>query len=231
MNRTGDGRDGRRAMAALCAIFALLAAPATVAPAQAQPSPAAATAPEATRSLPATGGCALHVWPAATTHTTFQGWTHAGAVDGARRGIKGYPDLHAEALDTAQQVRLLTTIDWRGLTGDPALAVTVHAAPTGSDDDRGRAARLVADSPACYREIIVTSSLVEAAAFSSRSIRILVLRKTFEGAGAPANFSSMAQAVIALPEKAADDDPRIPAAMQDAFLVAARKFAVMQSFH
>jgi len=175
--------------------------------------------------------CALHIWPAATTHTTFQGWWKAGAVDGARRGIKGYPDLRADAIDSEQQALILKQIDWRAIHHDPELEVVVHQAPTGSEDDRGRTSRLVSNGSACYREIVVTSSLVEAATFSTRSVRILALRKTFEGDAAPVNFSSMAKAVITLPEQIQAGDPLIDEATRKAFAEAIGKFAVMQSFH
>ena len=180
--------------------------------------------------------CELHVWPAATTHTTFQGWVRAGAIDGARRGVRGYPDLDANALDTGQQARLLATIDWRGAFSDPALVVVVHAAPTGSADDRSRTSRLVMEgSSPCYRELIIASSIVEAEVFSKRSVRILALRKRFDGAGsAPANFSSMSEAAIQFSDvdkAAANSNARRDAAVQAAFVSAVGKFAVMQSFH
>jgi hypothetical protein len=94
---------------------------------------------------------------------------------------------------------------------------------------------LVAGSGACYREVIVTSSIVETAVFSTRSVRVLALRKRFDGAGgAPVNFSSMSEAVIQFSDadKAATDaGARMDAAAQAAFVKAVSKFAVMQSFH
>ena len=216
-----------RAMLAMSGLLAISAG----APAAAQMLPA--QTPSATAS-PAT--CELHVWPAATTHTTFQGWIHAGEVDGARRGVNGYPDLHAGALDTAQQARLLGAIDWRRAFNDPSLVVVVHPAPTGSADDRARTARLVAEgAPPCYRELIITSSIVESEVFSKQSVRILALRKRFDGAGAaPVNFSSMSEAAIQVSDQdkaAPDAGARIDAAVQAAFVAAVDKFAVMQSFH
>jgi len=180
-----------RAMLAISGLLAMTPGAPTAAqtlPAQTQSAAAALSA----------APCELHIWPAATTHTTFQGWVRAGAVDGARRGMNGYPDLHANALDTGQQVRLLTTIDWRGAFHDPSLVVVVHPAPTGSADDRSRTSRLVAEgSSPCYRELIIASSIVESEVFSKPSVRILALRKRFDGAGsAPANFSSMSESAI-----------------------------------
>jgi hypothetical protein len=218
-----------RAMLAAPWLFAMTAA----IPVSAQTLPAQALSATAAQS-PAP--CELHVWPAATTHTTFQGWVRAGAVDGARRGVKGYPDLHANALDTGQQARLLSTIDWRAAFNDPALVVVVHAAPSGSADDRFRTSRLVAEgSSPCYRELIIASSIVESEVFAKQSVRILAIRKRFDGSGsAPANFSSMSEEAILFSEadKAAGDaSTRMDAAVQAAFVSAVNKFAVMQSFH
>jgi hypothetical protein len=203
------------------------------APVSAQTLPA--QSPTAT-AAPSPAPCELHVWPSAAAHTTFQGWVRAGAVDGAKRGVKGYPDLHASAIDTGQQVRLLSTIDWRGALSDPALVVVVHAEPTGSADDRSRTSRLVAESSSpCYRELIIASSIVEAEVFSKQSVRILALRKRFDGAGsAPTNFSSMSMAPIQVSDadKAAPDaGARMDSAVQAAFVSAVNQFAVMQSFH
>lgn len=195
-------------------------------PAAPQPaSPASATNPAP--SVP----CALHIWPAATTHTTFQGWWQAGAVDGARRGIKGYPDMRADAIDAKQQALILKDIDWRAAMADPALDVVVHDAPSPGEDERGRTTRLVASTPACYSELIVTSSIVEVATFSTRSVRVQALRKTFKGDATPVNFASMSKAVIDLPEQIKPGDPLIDAATRRAFAEAMSKFAVMQSFH
>ena len=180
------GGDRGRRSRLLAPVRAVLAVPAMLAiaigfPAAAQ-APVAQSMPTPAAQTPAP--CELHVWPAATTHTTFQGWVRAGVVDGARRGKTGYPDLHANALDTGQQVRLLSTIDWRGAFSDPALVVVVHTGPTGSDDDRSRASRLVSEgSSSCYRELIIASSIVEAEVFSSHSVRVLALRKRFDGVG------------------------------------------------
>jgi hypothetical protein len=212
---------------AILAISGLLAG----APAVAQTLPA--QTPSAT-AAPSPAACELHIWPAATTHTTFQGWIRAGEVDGARRGKRGYPNLHANALDTARQARLLASIDWRAAFNDPSLVVVVHAAPTGSADDRSRTSRLVAAGP-CYRELIITSSIVESEVFSKLSVRILALRKRFDGAGsAPANFSSMSDSAILFSDEdkaAVDASARMDAAVQAAFALAVDKFAVMQSFH
>jgi len=229
----GRGR-GNRLIASVCAFLAIpvLLTLARVVPAAAQALPAQSPPPAAPSPAP----CELDIWPAATTHTTFQGWVHAGAVDGAQRGIKGYPDLHANALDTGQQVRLLATVDWRGAFNDPALVVVVHPQPTESDNDRSRTKRLVTEgSSACYRELIIASSIVESEVFSKQSVRILALRKRFDGASsAPVNFSSMSEAAIPFTDadKAAPDSAaRMDTAVQAAFVSAVSKFATIQSFH
>lgn len=191
---------------------------------------ATSAAPSAIASMPA--DCALHIWPAETAHSTYMGWWHGGATDGDRRGIKGYPHIHAEALGLPEQVRLLRTIDWAGETGQRADLVTVHDSPSPSDDDRTRTSRLVPGA-GCYREIIVTSAIIEAAAMSNQSVRIVALRKSFDASGAvPVNFSSMTSVKVEMPDKKDPAfDEKVVAAMQAGYLAAVRKFIVLQSFH
>lgn len=190
-------------------------------------------APSAGSALAA--NCVLHIWPADGAHTTFQGWIRAGAVDGARRGVKGYPDFHASALDTPEQAHLLESIDWRAALHDPTLAVKVHDTPTGASDDRTRKARLIADSPPCYREVVVTSAIVESEVFSALSVRILAVRKRFDAADStPASFSSMSVAPVGFSDadKAAPDaEARFDAAVRAAYVQAAKQFGIMQLFH
>lgn len=192
---------------------------------------AAQTAPAP--AVQADARCALHVWPAETTHSTYFGWAHGGAIDGNRRGIKGYPATYAEVLDTPGQVGLLGQIDWPTQTGDPGLQVSIHPATTGGDDDRTRTSRLISDSGACYQEIIITSSIIEMNVMASRSVRIVGLRKKFSGPGtSPVNFSAMSMAKIEVPDKTVPDfDEKMRLATRDAFLVAVKKFVIMQSFH
>jgi hypothetical protein len=90
-------------------------------------------------------------------------------------------------------------------------------------------------SSACYRELIVVSSIIESEVFSSQSVRILALRKRFDGADSPpVTFSSMSVAEIQFTDAdkaAADAGARMDAAVQAAFVSAVGKFATMQSFH
>ena len=223
--------------------FVALATTLAVPGAYAQTAAAAATAPIDAKPVTATGPrptnqptgtpCELHIWPSEHAHTTYFGWVHGGAVDGNRRGIKGYPNMYAEALDTAEQARLLAQVNWPVQTGEAGLQISVHATPTGTDDDRTRTTRLIAGSAACYRELIITSTIVENAAFSSQSVRVVALRKKFDGTTAlPASFSSMSMAKVDVPEKTVPEfDAKMRTAVQAAFLEAIKKFAVIQSFH
>lgn len=91
---------GRRLVAALVSLG--LPHPALAATAVqpiAVPSASAQTAPVAG----APNGCVLHVWPGADAKSSYAGWFHGGAVNGDKRGIKGYPDMHATALGTGVQ--------------------------------------------------------------------------------------------------------------------------------
>jgi len=153
-------------------------------------------------------------------------------VDGDKRGIKGYPDMFTDAIDMLHQVTLLNTIDWRGLMGASTLQFTVHDKVTGSDDDRTRITRATPSASPCYREIIVKTSVIEAAAFSSRSLRIVAISKNFEGGNTPKTFSTMTVEPLVLPEKSAPDfDKKMYDEVQRAFVAAMRKFMIAQSFH
>jgi hypothetical protein len=144
-------------------------------------------------AAPATGeACVLHVWPAENARSSYTGWFHGGAVDGDRRGIKGYPAMHSEVLTTPTQQQLLTTVDWAKSLDDPRLAVVVHDAPPSEQDDRTRTTPLLADRPACYEELLVHSVLVERAAMSSSTVRIMVIAKKWRTQDSvPETFSVM----------------------------------------
>lgn len=217
------------------ALANLVAGPDVLAQAE-QAAPVAAVQAAQTTPAPtaqADTRCALHVWPSDTTHSTYFGWAHGGAIDGNRRGINGYPATYAEVLDTPGQVSLLGQIDWPTQVGDPGVQVSIHPAPTGGDDDRTRTSRLISDSGTCYQEIIIASSIVELNVMASRSVRIVGLRKKFSGPGTPpVNFSAMSMAKIEVPDKTGPDfDEKMRLATRNAFLIAVKKFVIMQSFH
>lgn len=145
--------------------------------------PAQAIAPE---------GCVLHVWPSATAKSSYMGWFHGGAVDGDRRGIKGYPDLHSGMLSTGVQQQLLKDIDWNSLAEMPAASVVVHDAPPEPGDDLGRTTPLIGDRPDCYAELIVHSVFVERAAFSATTVRVMAITKKWQDKqAAPKTYSLM----------------------------------------
>lgn len=137
--------------------------------------------------------CILHVWPSAGARSSYGGWFHGGAVDGDRRGIKHYPVMHAEILSTAAQQQLLTSIDWAKLLAAPGLSVVVHEQAPEAQDDRSRTARLIGDAPTCYDEVIIHSVLVERAALSANTVRVMIIAKKWRGPGsAPLTHTIMA---------------------------------------
>ena len=162
----------------------------TAAPAQELPSTQQSPAPAPSI---AAGACVLHVWPSGTAKSSYMGWFHGGAVDGDRRGIKGYPDLHSGVLSTAVQQQLLQSIDWKKLAEVPASSVIVHDAPPEPGDDLGRTTPLIADRPDCYAELIVHSVFVERAAFSATTVRVMAISKSWrDKLAAPKTYSMMA---------------------------------------
>lgn len=191
----------------------------------------AADAPKAPPS--AAKPCELHVWPAAAAHSSYVGWFHGGAVDGDKRGIKGYPEMYTGEVDMAHQVAAFRQIDWNAWADAVTYVVTVHESATGADDDRLRATRLVPGDSACYREFIVSSVLIEAATFSSRSVRLVGLMKKFDASGQkPSTFTSMVKADLVLPDKSsANFEIEVRKNTREAFAAAVNKFMVAQSFH
>lgn len=148
---------------------------------------------------PTSASCVLHVWPSADAHSAYLGWFHGGAVDGDRRGIKGYPALHAEVLTTAVQRQLLTNMDWPKLLTRPGVSVVVHDQPPSAQDDQARSVPLIADRPSCYQELLLHSVFVEKAALSTSSVRVMIIAKTWHGAeAAPSTFSAMAEEKVNL---------------------------------
>jgi hypothetical protein len=149
------------------------------------------------------------------------GWFHGGAVDGDRRGIKGYPALHGDVLSTGVQQQLLTGLNWPDLLNRRGLSVIVHEQPPEAQDDLSRTMPLVADRPACYLELLVHSVLVERAAFSSTSVRVMVIGKTWAAPDSPPKtYSAMANASVDL---SSPDAGVIEGALKNGFVASIRK--------
>ncbi len=181
----------------------------------------------------ATSLCELHVWPASSAHSSYSGWFHGGAIDGDKRGIKGYPNMYADELDMQHQIDAFRQIDWKTWSDIPNLVITIHENVTGSDDDRLRKTKLVPNSSACYRELIISSVLIEAATFSSRSVRLIALMKKFGSTGNDTStFMSMTRVDVAIPDKSNTSfEKSIRNNVKEAFMATVNKFMVAQSFH
>lgn len=170
----------------------------------------------------AQAGCVLHVWPGADARSSYTGWFHGGAVDGDRRGIAGYPNMHGAALDTAAQRRLLGGIDWARMQDGAARAIVLHDAPPQPQDELGRTKPLIADAPACYDELIVHSVFVEGAALSSKSVRLLIIAKRWRPEQANAlTFSAM---TVAKADYNVADNAAIDASLRAGFVTAIGQF-------
>jgi hypothetical protein len=153
------------------------------------------------------------------------GWFHGGAVDGDRRGIKGYPAMHAEVLSTAVQEQLLSTMNWAELLSRPGLSVIVHEQPPFPQDDVARAAPLTADRPGCHQELLIHSVFVEKAALSSTSVRVIAIAKTWHVSETrPSTFSAMANEKV-------DVSGQPDAMIKEGFLASVRKLLNATYFH
>lgn len=164
------------------------------------------------------GPCSLHIWPGSDARSSFTGWFHGGAVDGDKRGFKGYPRMYSEVLNTAAQSDLLQSVDWAEKRTMPGLTVVVHDAPPPPNDDLARTTALISDRPDCYDELIIRSVFVEGAALSSKTVRLMVFAKRWRGAaGPPSTYSAMSIGKIVL----ADKDPAvIEKSLKDGFMFA-----------
>jgi hypothetical protein len=172
--------------------------------------------------------CVLHVWPAASASSSYTGWFHGGAVDGDRRGIKGYPAMHGEVLTTPIQQQLLTSIDWPAILTRRALSVVVHDQPPEPQDDVARTTSLIANRPDCYQELLVHSVLVEGAAFSARSVRVMIIAKSWQSANAsPATYSAMANEPVNFDSQ---NSAVIETSLKNGFVASVRKTLMASYF-
>ena len=194
--------------------------------------PASSNNQSASALSPVPGGtaeaCVLHVWPAGDARSSYRGWFHGGAVDGDKRGIKGYPAMHSDVLTTAVQHQLLEKIDWSGLLATQNLSVVVHDRPPPSDDDQARIAPLTADRPDCYGELIVHSVLVERAVFSATTVRLMIIAKKWRGrTGQPSTFSVMSNEKVKLDSQ---DMETLETSMKNGFAASVAKTLSNQYF-
>lgn len=171
--------------------------------------------------------CVLHVWPAGDARSSYTGWFHGGAVDGDKRGIKGYPDMHGSTLNVAAQHDLLTKFDWTSRRRQPGLTVVVHDAPPPPSDDIGRTSALIADHPSCYDELLVHSVFVEGATFSSTSVRLMMVAKRWRGPSPPATYTAMSVEKIDLK---ATEPGAIEASLRSGFVSAIDRYLQDEHF-
>ena len=166
--------------------------------------------------------CVLHVWPSPGAQSSYSGWFHGGAVDGDKRGIKGYPAMHADVLSTSVQSQLLASIDWANLRPTPHLKVVVHDAPPPPQDDLARVVPLMGDATECYDELLVHSVLIEGAAFSAKSVRVMMIAKRWRAPERrPATYGAMSVQNLDLGQVTPEG---VEATLKAEFLAAVRKY-------
>lgn len=150
-----------------------------------------------------TDACVLHVWPGPDAKSSYSGWFHGGAVDGDKRGIKGYPEMHASALATSAQRALVERVDWSGQLDKPGLSVVIHDEPPVVQDDLTRKTALLTNRPTCYAEAIIHSVFVESEVFSAKTVRVLLIFKLWKGSSVPWTYSTMDTEKVRLDGEAA----------------------------
>jgi len=173
--------------------------------------------------------CVLHVWPSSEAKSSYMGWFHGGAVNGDRRGIKGYPDLHGDVLSTAVQQQLLKEVDWPTLAELPASSVVVHDAPPAAADDLARTTPLIANAPECYGELIIHSVFVERAAFSATTVRVMVIAKRWQAKlSSPKTYSMMTDHRANF---GTGDKPAVELSLKTAFISSVQQVLSAKYFH
>jgi hypothetical protein len=157
---------------------------------------AAATAAADAQSA---AGCELHAWPAGSLRSTYHGWFHGGINDGAVQGRDGYELLPPDPLSTAEQIARLRAIPLAEILTLPGYRVVVHDEPLSSSAIRRATGRHVADSPACYAELVTDDVFFQEDIVDGRFLKVLFRFRSFDGSDAPARtFGTYSQRRLTL---------------------------------
>ncbi len=171
------GHDTLKSLAGLCAgVAALVAAQGVSAQEAAPPVPPAPTA----------ATCELHVWPSSPVRSTYSGWFHGGIVDGAVQGRDGYKKLPDSILTPEAQLRTLREVGVAAALKLDSYTVVLHEQPLPSRAMRTATGRLVADSPACYAELVTDDVFFQQDLIDGRFLKAIFRFRQFDGGDTPA---------------------------------------------
>lgn len=150
---------------------------ATTANAQEAPADPAATDPAA---------CELHVWPSSPVRSSSNNYfVMRSIVDGAVQGRDGYKKLPENILSTETQQSTLGELDLPAVLKLSDYKVVMHDEPLPSRVIRATKGRLLADSPACYAELVTDDVFYQQAEFDGRHLKAIFRFRQFDGGDAP----------------------------------------------
>jgi len=136
--------------------------------------------------------------------------------------------MHAEVLTTPTQQQLLQSLNWSELIDFPRLSVVVHETAAPDQDDRTRTEPLIGDRPGCYEELVIHSVLVERAAMSSTTVRVMVIGKRWRSLGAPPEtYSVMRYEIVSLE---GSDVTKTEASLKNGFVDAIKRVLTSKFF-
>jgi hypothetical protein len=147
---------------------------------------AAGEAPLAAQDTPppASGACELHVWPSSPVRSSSQNYfVMRSIVDGAVQGRDGYKKLPENILSTETQQSTLGELDLPAVLKLSDYKVVMHDEPLPSRVIRATKGRLLADSPACYAELVTDDVFYQEAEFDGRHLKAIFRFRQFDGSG------------------------------------------------
>lgn len=138
--------------------------------------------------------CEFHIWPAERLGSVFYGWMHGGIVDGAQTGRAGYPQIPADPLPRATQVKLLEDVPIDSFVVQARVRRVVHGEALNSTTIRTATGRLSDSTVPCYAELIVESVKFQQDPFSGNWLNMLFRYRRFGSGPAPVQlFGSFAK--------------------------------------
>ena len=156
--------------------------------------------------------CELHVWPSAGFHTVHFGWLHGGTVDGPAKGRAGYQPMSAAPPSSDRQIELLRKLKPADLLGLSDFITVVHDQALSSQEVQATPTRRVANSPACYAELMIGDLIIQRNALIGDALTALYRFRRFEGGLEPTRtFSTFIQEPLRLLPPAANSAAVQPA--------------------
>lgn len=182
--------------------------------------PAAAQRPVSpTSDSPATQ-CELHVWPSQGLRSVYYGWVSGGINDGAVTGRKGYPVVPSDPINTAQQVKLMLTIDLPSHLGLKNYRQIVHDSALDTRTIRTSTARLTTSNSPCYVELITDDIFFQQDVITGRYLKTLFRYRDFGAAATPSRvFGTFVQtSLVIFPPISPDRTESAATEIHNAFL-------------